>query len=121
VKRWAILVAGLYCLILAVLTVPVIALALSDSIKQSALVYSEWAYWAWLLVMVLSQAALLTVPVRVASRRPVSRRSLWPTILASGFMMGGLAAGALCAIFEFAKMGLARPKGETIRKGEKRL
>jgi hypothetical protein len=55
--------------------------------------------------MVLGQAALLVVPVRVASRRPVTRRSLlWP-ILAAGLMMGGLAVGALYSMFEFLYRG----------------
>jgi hypothetical protein len=101
-KRWAILVAGLYLLILAVLTVPVLVLALGDmKMTQAVQVYSEWPYWVWLLVMVLGQAVLLIVPVKVASRRPVSRRGLLPTVLASGLMMGGLVAGAVCALYEF--------------------
>ena len=102
-KRWAILVAALYCLILAALTLPVILLAFRDqSLKEAAGVFTVWPYWIWLLVMVLSQAALLAVPVRFASRRPVTRGSLLPTVLASGLMMGGLVAGAVCAIHEFA-------------------
>ena len=102
-KRWAILVAGLYCLILAAETVPVILLAFFPTeIKGAVRAYSEWAYWVWLLVMFLGQATLLSVPVRVASRRPVSRRGLLPTVLACGFMMGGLVAGALCTLWEFA-------------------
>ncbi len=52
--------------------------------------------------MALSQAALLVVPVRVATRRPMARRSLlWP-VLASGLMMGGLAVGAMYSLYEFA-------------------
>lgn len=102
-KRWAILVAALYCLILAALTLPVIVLAFRDQgLKDTAVIYTVWPYWIWLLVMVLSQAALLAVPVRFASRRPVTRGSLLPTVLASGLMMGGLIAGAVCAIHEFA-------------------
>jgi hypothetical protein len=110
-KRWAILVAALYCLILATLTVPVIALAFPEAgpsgiktdLKQAAEIYSAWGYWAWLSVMVLAQAALLAVPVRFASRRPVTRGSLLPTVLASGLMMGGMVAGAIFAIYEVVK------------------
>jgi hypothetical protein len=52
--------------------------------------------------MALGQAALLIVPVRVASRRPVARRSLlWPVVTA-GLMMGGLAVGAMYSLYEFA-------------------
>jgi hypothetical protein len=100
-KRWAILVAALYCLILAALTVPVIALANPKvDAKGATDVYTSWPYWVWLGVMVLGQAALLAVPVRFASRRPVSRGPLLSTVLASGLMMGGLAAGAVFAIYE---------------------
>jgi hypothetical protein len=106
-KRWAILVAALYCLILAALTVPAITLALSDvQSKDAAQAYADWPYWTWLVVMLLGQAALLAVPVRVAGRRPVSRGPLLSTVLASGLMMGGLAAGAVCAIYEFFTKGI---------------
>ena len=112
-KRWAVLVAGLYCLILAVLTVPVIALALPKLEFQDAVAAcADWPYWAWLLVMALGQAALLAVPARFASRRPVTRGSLLPTVLASGLMMGGLAAGAVCAVYEFATGGIDMPDRE---------
>jgi hypothetical protein len=106
-KRWAILVVALYFLILAA-TEPVIALAVlkNTTVKDVAAAYLEWRFWAWLLVMVLGQAALLAVPVRFASRRPVTRGPLLPTVLASGLMMGALGAGAVCAIYEFATGGI---------------
>ena len=106
-KRWAILVAALYCLMLAVLTLPVGMLAFSGNdfdFKRAAGVYAEWGYWSWLLVMFLAQAALLAVPVRFASRRPVTRGSLLPTVLASGLMMSGLVIGGIFAIVEFGKL-----------------
>jgi hypothetical protein len=102
-KYWASIVAGLYLLILIVLTVPAISLAfLPDaSAGDAAAAYASWLYWLWLAVMVGCQIALLAVPVRVANRRPVSRRSLWPTLLAGGLMMAGLAAGAIFSLHEF--------------------
>jgi hypothetical protein len=113
-KRWAIIVAALYVLILAALTVPVGTLAFRPDvgIKSAAGAYAEWPYWLWLLVMGLAQAALLAVPVRFASRRPVTRGSLLPTVLASGLMMGGMAAGAVCAVYEFASGGIELPERE---------
>ena len=77
-KRWALVVAGLYGLILATLTVPFAMLAFVGEVKfvKVANVYAYWPYWLWLIAMVISQAAMLSVPVRVASRRPVSRSSL---------------------------------------------
>jgi NADH:ubiquinone oxidoreductase subunit K len=36
--------------------------------------------------IVLSQAALLFIPVRITTRRPIVRRSLWPGVIAAGFL-----------------------------------
>jgi hypothetical protein len=103
-KRWALVVVALYLLILAVLTLPVglLAFAPKASAKEVAEAYLQFTFWLWLGVMGLTQAALLVVPVRVASRRPVTRRSLlWPVVTA-GLMMGGLAVGAMYSMYEFA-------------------
>ena len=102
-KRWALLVAGLYALMLAALTVPVFLLAFLPQSGESEILhaYAEWAYWAFIGVMLLSQFALLAVPVRVASRRPVTRGALWPTLLAGGMMAAALVAGACYSLLEF--------------------
>jgi hypothetical protein len=103
-KRWAWLVAGLYFLALVALTAPVVMTAFAPKlgIKELADVFVAWPYWVWVCVMVLSQIALLAVPVRIASRRPVSRRKLiWP-VLVGGLMMGAMATGAVYALFEAA-------------------
>lgn len=106
-KRWAFLVAALYLLILAALTVPVMVLAfgtgaerpLEESMALDAV--ATPGYWAWVAVMIICQLALLTLPVRVASRRPVTRAALWPTVLVAGLMMGILVTAALLAFDEF--------------------
>src|SRR5437016_351138 len=102
-KRWAWVVAGLYLLILVALTVPVTALAFAPGAKLSeiAQAFLSWPYWVWLVVMLLSQAALLTVPVQFASHRPIVHRSLFLPILVAGLMMGALLVGALYSIYEF--------------------
>ncbi|HUB66591.1 MAG TPA: hypothetical protein VL981_03810 [Candidatus Methylacidiphilales bacterium] len=102
-KHWALIVAALYFAILVILTFPVILLAFMPGVKlrQAAEAYSWWPYWLWLAVMVISQFTLLTVPVRVASRRPVTRGSVWRTVLATSLMAGGLAIGALLSLGEF--------------------
>jgi hypothetical protein len=103
-KRWALVVVALYLLILGVLTVPVALLAFAPQASVADIVecYRYVPYWLWMGVMVLGQAALLVVPVRVASRRPITRRSLlWP-IVTAGLMMGSLAVGALYSLYEFA-------------------
>jgi hypothetical protein len=103
-KQWALVVVALYLLILLVLTVPVTLLAFvpQANVKDVLPAYLHLAYWLWLGVMVVGQATLLVVPVQVASRRPVARRSLlWP-VVTTGLMMGGLATGALYSLREFA-------------------
>jgi hypothetical protein len=108
-KRWALVVAGLYGLILLVLALPVVLLAFVGqvSVSDSLKVFVFWPLWLWLAVMVMGQFALLAVPVSLADRRPVTRGALWPTVLAGGVMMGALVAGAASAIAEF----LYRDKG----------
>jgi hypothetical protein len=101
-KRWAFVVAALYLVILAVLTVPVALLAFVPQLGLGAVgVYLVWPYWLWLVVMAIAQFALLGVPARAASLRPVTRGPVWRTVLASGLMAGGLAVGAFLSIDEF--------------------
>ena len=106
-KRWAVLVAFLYWLIIVVLTWPILVVAFLGELGPGRLagVFLEWPYWIWVGVMVLGQLALLTVPVSVANRRPVTRRSLFLPVLVSGLMMGGLATGAGYALVEVAAKG----------------
>ncbi len=108
-KRWALIVAVLYVVILAVLTVPVILLAFVPQLKLDVFkVFAEWGYWLWLAVMGISQFALLAVPVRLAGLRPVTRGPIWKTVLAGGLMAGGLVMGACLAVNElvFAERAL---------------
>lgn len=102
-KRWAWIVAGLYGLILLVLTTPAVLLAFAPKLgpKDVGDLFASWSYWLWLAVMVVSQFALLAAPVRVASRRPVTRGALWPTVLAGGLMLGALVVGAIWSVLEF--------------------
>jgi hypothetical protein len=106
-KRWALIVAVLYAALLLVLTVPAVLLAFLPlaSAKEVFKAYAFWPYWLWLGVMLVSQLALLAVPVRVASLRPVSRGPIWRTLLAGGLMAGGLAGGAFLSIYEFLVRG----------------
>ena len=99
-KRWALLVAGLYLVVLLVLTGPALMLAFPPDEVNLQEVYLYGLYWLWLAVMVVSQFALLVVPVRVESRRPVTRSALWPTVLAGGLMAGALILGASYSILE---------------------
>jgi hypothetical protein len=102
-KRWAFIIAALYIVILAILTVPAIMLAFVplEGPVRAAGVFLAWPYWVWLAVMGISQLALLAVPVRVASLRPVTRGPVWRTLLAGGLMAAFLVVGACSSIYEF--------------------
>jgi hypothetical protein len=100
-KRWAWLVAILYGAIICLLLPPVYHLAFATQGRptQAELFRAEW--WWLLAVMAVGQGVLLAVPVRVESRRPVTRRPLAMTIAAGALMMSALVVGAFCSIYEF--------------------
>jgi hypothetical protein len=101
-KRWALLVAVLYGAIICLLLPPVYRLAFASQARPAqmgSLFRAQW--WLWLVVMALGQGALLAVPVRVASRRPVTRAPLAITIVTGALMMSALVVGAFCSIYEF--------------------
>jgi hypothetical protein len=111
-KRWAVIVAILYALMLGVWTVPFVALAWLPglpSFKDVEQIYCAWQWWLWLAVMGLAQFAMLAVPVQLTNRRPVTRLPLALTILAGGLMMGALVTGAVFSLLEF---GLAEKASE---------
>lgn len=112
-NRWSVVVATLYVAILAALSVPMLAAAFAPeielSVKTAGELFVEWQYWLILAMMFLSQYALLRLPVRVTSRRPVTRGAIWPALLAGGLMFGCLAAGAAASIVEFVTAQLNGP------------
>lgn len=106
--QWACVVAALYVVALLALIGPVAWVAGGEFITPAQLVKSyrddpeAWRWFSlWLGVMAVSQVALLAVPVRVASRRPMTRGAVWPTILAGGFATGLLVLGAVLSLTEF--------------------
>lgn len=104
-KRWALLVVVLYFLILVGLTWPLGFLALKHDVKVSDLFFSRY-YWSIIGAMVLGQAVFLMAPVQFAGRRPVTRRSLLPAVLASGLMIGLLGLGLALSLYEFTAKGV---------------
>ena len=95
-KPWHLVVAGLYLLVLVALAAPLYAAGFWKwpEAEQLTAFFGSRPVWLGLAAMVLSQLVLLLVPVRIASRRPVTRSALWPTVLVGAIMMGllGLAA-----------------------------
>lgn len=106
-KYWALLVAFLYCLIIVILTVPVITVAFWPNARAAEIsdVFSVWPYWAFVATLGLCQIVLLKVPVDIAGHRPVSRRSLLLPIIVTGLMMGMLVVGAIFSLEEFISQG----------------
>ncbi len=104
VNRWSLVVALLYGLILAVLAGPVLMLAfIGDGPDFGDILdmYIVPQFWIYPGVMVLCQVAMLVVPVRVSSKRPVSRRTILAPMILSGLLMGALAFGGVLSIGEF--------------------
>ena len=94
--RWVYAVVGVYGLILLALALlPLVALVEGDSAYPEIVVT--------ITVLVLCEVALLFVPVRFASRRPVTRRALWIPLLASGVLAAVLGLGASLALLEYLK------------------
>ncbi len=126
-KRWSVIVAVLYALMLAVLSLPVFLAAFfplnglpnaGDGLKAVTNVatgmYGAWQWWLWLAVMGLAQAAMLAVPVRLASRRPMTRLPLLLTVLTGSLMMGGLVTGGIFSLCEFAFGGQASDQASDV-------
>ena len=103
-KKWSLVVAALYGLILVALFIPVTAIAFikksNIDMKWPAEAFRDWGVWLIIAALVTAQFALLRVPVAVANRRPVKQRSLWTTVIAAAFMMGLLVSGASLSVYE---------------------
>jgi len=111
-KRWAIITVTLYALLLLLLTVPALVLGLMrwGSIPEGKgwvfnlspqvawEIIQHWGYWLWLAVFVSAQALLLVVPVKMAERRPASRRHLLVPVVTGAFLLGNMFLGGALAI-----------------------
>ncbi len=100
-RRWAFVTVGLYALYQFALVWLLAILAFGWDIGLgSHELLAQWFFWLWFVLMILTQCALLVVPVRVASKRPVTRRSLiWP-LSAACLMLVFLVGGMLATGFE---------------------
>jgi hypothetical protein len=93
--KWVYAILIIYALlILGIILVSVIPLAQQ---RDSALLPVAII----IAVLIAGQTSLIFVPVRVSSRRPFTRRSLWFPLIGSGLMAGILVLGAGLAIWEW--------------------
>lgn len=97
-KRWGIVTVGLYGLFILVLSGPLALLGGLEWSKASGFnwewgthelreMFTSWAYWIVLGILMVSQALLLLVPVRLAERRPKPRRGLWVPLVVASFLL----------------------------------
>ena len=105
-KYWGAMVSVLYAVLLIAVLVPLSVIILPDAQADTALKalfqrLHDWSFVIWLYfgAAVIAQAALLTMPVEAASKRPVTKRSVIP-LVRSSLAMALLAAGAVFAIDE---------------------
>jgi hypothetical protein len=97
-KKWALLVILLYGIIITVICLVLAGLAVKVPVNDPLV---ETIIAIWVASTVLCQAGLLIVPVRLAGRRPVTRRHLaWP-ILVAILSFTAMAVGMFLALWEF--------------------
>jgi hypothetical protein len=103
-KRWGYTVAVLYALVLVIAMPPLYLAAFAPTISFARALdsWSDWQFWALIALLFAAQALFLLLPVRVASRRPVSRMTILVPLLVSGLMAALLAVGVACSLLEFA-------------------
>lgn len=101
-KQWAWIIALLYGVLFLLLLWPVTKIAFIHSeepVNPGAAIIS-WEFWSWLAILVLAQFALLSVPVDLTAKRPVSKRSLKVPVLVAALLMGLLIFGAALSLGE---------------------
>ena len=104
-KRWPLVIALLYAITFIALTVPAVHLVFlfyKDKVDPVAL-FGSWQYWMWIVILMLNQWALLSLPVDLANKRPAAKRSIVFQVVASAFLMGLLIAGLGLGIAEIVK------------------
>jgi hypothetical protein len=102
-KRIAVFVILSYAAIFITLAWPVIMASLYPEIApgEGLQVFASWAYWIFVGILLLCQAGLLLIPVRMTSKRPTSRKHICLPIIVSGFLIGALSLGVICSLNEF--------------------
>lgn len=119
-KFWGVVVVVFYVLIFLVVMIPLLAWLLpvvqpgmtwwQDLAQRTRDMFfpfqDNWQVWAFLGVILLAQAAFLSVPVDMASKRPLTKRTIVPLVIATSLMMGLLGAGVALAISETLRKGV---------------
>lgn len=103
-KRWALLTAGLYVLTLIVLAGPFVLASFFGDVqldRWTSFYFKGLPYaLPFFVAMGLIQLALLVVPVRVASKRPIARRHVFFTLLACIIALALLILASVATVYE---------------------
>jgi hypothetical protein len=106
--KWAFVTVLLYICLIIVLFIPLVRwvafLGESDSSISDILgMYFAWQFWLLPGIIVLIQAGLLLVPVKITNESYKPRRHIWVPIVATGFALSialiGIILSILCAIW----------------------
>ena len=96
--KWVYVILAIYLLCLAALLLLPAASALLDTDWQGVVFCT-----GYVVALVLCGLGMVLVPVRAKQRRPIHRRSIWITVIASGLLLALLVVGAALAIGEYAR------------------
>ena len=62
--------------------------------------YGEfWPFWIFCAIVILSEAFLLMIPIRIVKHRPRPQRGLWATAIAAGMLFAIVVLGIIWSIF----------------------
>jgi hypothetical protein len=102
-KRIAIFVISAYAAIFLLLTWPVVMAGFYPLLRprDGLAVFAWWPYWILIGILLLCQAGLLLIPLKITSKRPTSRKHICLPVIVSGFLIGALALGVICSLSEF--------------------
>src|SRR5205823_5553270 len=99
IKRWVLLVVGLYALTLAALSTPVIAASfwhsgygLQSLARDVIEVGVHWQYWLCIGSLSLLQGLFLLAPMEMVRNRPVPKRRWLLLAVVAGLLIGLLLA-----------------------------
>ena len=109
-KRWPVITILLYTLWVVVLFTPLVLFVgfwlgnadgwLLDEIWDFLfeLYGGFWPFWIFCGIVVISQALLLIIPVRIVKQRPKPQRGLWATAIAAGALFAIVALGIVWSV-----------------------
>jgi len=109
-KRWPVVTVVLYALWVTAVFMPIVFIGamwlggtghpdLDDIPGFFFDFYGQvWPFWIFCAIVVLSEALLLIIPVRIVKQRPRPQRGLWATAIAAGALFAVLTLGMVWSI-----------------------